>query len=134
MTKEDERKEKIRFFLEDMSDCELISCWNYYVTSNRYEEEIWDMSELIEFIQYMEPMKIIEYFCVPEFCQNDKYFYFNSLGNVYSFNYMSDRECPIELSDLVNYIADDNDCDDEDLREFLDDLDIEEDEEDEEVL
>ena len=122
----DDRKKKIRELLLEMSDYDLISVHNYYVVRNRYEEEIWNMNELVWFVQDREPMEIIEEFCVPEFNPNDRYFYWDRQNNVQSFDYLTDDKCPIEIRELVDFIDGGEDCNNDEIRDLLEKFEAEE--------
>ena len=114
------RVDRIKEWLREQSEYDIIQIWNQYQRECYYEEEIWDMSELPLYIEGWEPMKVIETFVGVGFDDGDRYFYFNGQGWPVSFNYIDEGESPICYSDLARYIdREDDDCGYAELQDIL---------------
>ncbi len=124
-------KEKLEDFLEEMSDDDVIAMWNNYCDNNRYEDDrIWYVSDFDDLMQGKLPSEVVEELS-SNFSLNDEYMVFTIYG-IASFSYVSDDVCPIYISDLADYILEnDDELENDDVRDFLDEY-AEEEEEDEE--
>lgn len=124
-------KEKLEDFLEEMSDDDVIAMWNNYCDNNRYEDDrIWYVSDFDDLMSGKLPSEVVEELS-SSFSLNDEYMVFTMYG-ISSFSYVNDDVCPIYISDLADYILEnDDELENDDVRDFLDEY-AEEEEEDEE--
>ena len=124
-----ERVDIIRNWLDEQEPCDVIECWNHYQIENCYEEDVYPMDELHEFICDMDPGRIVE-----EFNQNDDFNYmhmwfYRSIYGYRSFDELDDDNCPVYLDDLASWIdRTEDDCGYQELEDILNDKKEDEDE------
>lgn len=107
MTRYDYIKEQ----LSQLSDADLIAVHNEYCYANSYEDdEIFDMCMFDEICNGMTPTDIAQRIYYGDFNITDNYFVYNGYENFESFDYTDDNKCPICISDIAQYM-DDNDED-----------------------
>ena len=104
-------------YLAELNDDETIYLWNYFCESyNRYEDMIQDMCEFDDRCNGLTPTEIANLTREEDFNPNDDYFY----ETVYGFASTSDIFDIVDLSDLTDYIIDnDDDMGDPDIEEIL---------------
>lgn len=119
--------EELKELLENLTDSELVEIWNEYCDNNNYyDNRIESMDYFDDIMSGKTPLEIVNSIC-NDFNTNDDYFVFGVYG-CESFNYLDEEH--IYFDDLANYILDnDEDFDNDEIREFLDKLNKEEEEE-----
>lgn len=135
---------KILATIKEMTDSEIVTLWNEYARqANRYDDEILDSYELEEWLSNAgDTISILNRFYFGSDAYNKEgganpnrnYFTFNGYGNIISFDYIYNQYLTegegfeyIEISDLINYIIDNNDpLYNDDIQEILDSAQVEE--------
>ena len=106
----------IKEALENLSDEELIAIHNEYCSeSNNTDNCVYSMDEFNEITDGMENWEIARSCFFGDFRPCDEYFFFNGYGNLESFDFPSQDNAPIYISDIADYIERNNDslyCDD----------------------
>ena len=97
-----ELKEKIIEILNDLYDDELIRIWNEYQQDNYYENEIYSMNDVDEFVTINNVSDAWDKIDFSSFNINDDYFMFTIYG-IKSFDNARDE---ISIDDLASYIED----------------------------
>lgn len=118
--------EELKELLENLTENELVDVWNEYCDINSYyDDKICYMDWLDEDLQNKTPTQIID-MIDNDFSLRDNYYKYTIYG-IESFDDASDV---VYFDDLANYILDnDEDFDNDEIREFLDELNEEEGEE-----
>lgn len=106
MTNE-ELKERIEDILESFDEDDLINAWNTFCKAYAYEEII-ELNNPDELFMGDTPSDILRNID-KEYSINDTYAY-SHVGTWYSFDSTIENICPIEISDLADYII--RECDD----------------------
>jgi len=101
------REDLAEEMLADMNDEESIEIWNEYCNdSNDRNGRIYpnyeDFFELF-FSDTYEAVRAISY---GDYNFSDNYVYFDGLGNLQTFNYYGDKNCPVCQGDLVQWLID----------------------------
>ena len=122
-------KEELEELLEGMADDDVVAIWNQYCDACNYMDEyIYYTSDFDDLMSGKSPSEVVEDLS-SGFSLNDEYMTYTIYGFA-SFNYVGDDACPIYISDLAEYILDnDEDFDNDEVRDFLDEHAEEEEEE-----
>lgn len=120
--------------LSNLKDSELITLWNNMCDENYGTDEeriysIRNFNETVEdFIKEKGAFALIKRVCNGDFSPNDDWFWFDSLGNLYSTPDIYENDCPFNFKRLVNYVMDFGDGEfidfDELKKEFLEEYDF----------
>lgn len=98
------RYEAIKEVLEDMHISDIVSVYNAYCDSCNYMDNyIYSMEEFDEFMSNIEPWKVARACYYGDFCPDHDYFYYNSCGNLNSFDFI-ESDTPISIDDIAEYI------------------------------
>ena len=134
-------KERIINLFKAMNDGEVISLWNEYCREvNKFDDEIMDAYELEEWVNNSgDTMNILNrfFFGSDEEIEgasanpNRDYFKFNGYGNIISFDYIynqfSDEFYYIDVDELAEYIAENEESFyNDEIQEILDEYTSEE--------
>lgn len=119
------KEETIREIIENADDKKLVYAWNYMCgETDRYDDEIheneeWELEEVFGGID-----SALRAACYGEYRYTDTWFVLNGYGNMDSFSYTIDSNCPIDTDELVRFFMENPedfgvcfDCDIEDLEE-----------------
>ena len=114
-----EKFEKIKNYLENLNDRDLLDMWNAYSRECSNGDEIFRIEDFDEECECLTPYDIA---CKIHYGDLDlqlSYFKFNAYGNFESIN-ANDLKDYIDFEDLTNCILDeDEDFNDERIREIL---------------
>lgn len=99
--------ERIREELESWGTDELVSIWNDYCNECNYMDDYIECNDPNEFMYGKTPSEVLEEIG-NDYNIRDNYVVYTIHGWE-SFNYDSDKHCPINVDDLVNWIVDDED-------------------------
>ncbi len=100
-----ERRERIREWLQDQDDFDLIEIWNHIQIEHCLEDEIYSMNDLEYMIEGMEPMDIVkEFSSARHFDISDDWFHIDLYG-YHSFDCCVRVDCPIDIDDLSYYFS-----------------------------
>lgn len=98
------RFDKIKGILEGMDFDELIAVWNTYCDEVRNEENVYFMEEFNEMFDGVKPWEIARSAFFGDFNPTHDYFTFNGYGNLVSFDYFTDNNCPIIIDDIAEFV------------------------------
>lgn len=98
------RFDKIKGILEGMDFCELIEVWNSFCDETRNEAQVFSMKEFDELMERSKPWEIVRSAFFGDFNPTHDYFTFNGYGNLTSFDYFEDKNCPIYIDDIAEYV------------------------------
>ena len=105
-------RDKIYDQLKNMSEHQLMHVWTERCnTLDYFDEHIYEMDCFDEFMHGQKPIEIARIALISDFNPNDLYFRFNSMGDVISFDKISDA---IDFDELCDDIID--------FKEIFDDL------------
>lgn len=114
------KKESLKRIIKSFEFDEVVRFWNNYSQEfaggedDIYENEDWAIDKC--FPQTSEFARASRY---GHYDYEDKYFYINHYGNLFSFNDINDGCCPIKLDKLADYLIENGDSmfpiDDDDL-------------------
>lgn len=114
------QKDYIAQTLKYMEDNKAVDLWNEYQDRNGYEERIYPLCELDDFLCNSTPLEILE--SCTDIDTNDNYFYYTIYG-YQSFNELDDCYSPINYEDLADFVQghglDWRDVDDDEAQEEL---------------
>ena len=101
------KEELAEEMLNDMDDKETIKIWNEYCQEtndiyNRIELNNEDFFKT-SFSHIMDAVRAILY---GEYDLQDEYVYIDGRGNVCSFDFIGDNNCPVSESDLIDWLID----------------------------
>lgn len=114
--------DKIKWILESMDFNELIVVWNAFCDETRSIYQVYGMDEFDEYMYDVKPWEISRSAFFGDFNPTHDYFTFNGDGNLESFDYFTDENCPIVTSDIAEFIIQTkNTLDNDDLQEALHD-------------
>lgn len=85
-------------------DDNLVGLWNENAEA---DDMVYQMYQLDETMENDSPTEIALRIFHGDFNPNDDYFCFNGYGNLVSFSYFGDKNCPIDLSDLTDRVMKD---------------------------
>ena len=88
--------------LKELSESDLMSCYNQYAQNNNYEEVYNNDEEFFE-IFYPSAIDAVRAVCFGEYEYSHKFVMLNGYANLESSNYLEDL---IDLDDLASYIED----------------------------
>ena len=91
--------------LEGMQDTAIINIYQAYADENRYKD-IHDLSQDTINDLFESAWDAVAKSNHKGFNDNDSYFVFNGYGLMSSFNYLTDDNCPIDISELAQWIID----------------------------
>lgn len=128
-------REEVLEMLRDMDDYELVAIHNGYCNEANYvDDKIYSMSEFDELYYCMDgksPLDVIRDAFNGSFNPNDDWFRWNGYGNLES----TDRPIDdwVDIDDIADYIVEnDEDLGDKDIRDLLDEIELENEYEEEE--
>ena len=112
------RYEKIREALENLDKHDVVSAWNRYCEENSYYDDmVYTMEEFDDLMYGLKPSEIVARLD-SSFDVTEKFFAWDSYGEVVSFNYISDS-C-IDLDDLADYMDEhEEDFDIDEIKEIF---------------
>lgn len=92
--------------LESLDDSELIDVWNNYCMIRRYGADmITSMDRFDETFDGDAPLDVVRScWLASHFCPNDNWFSADDLGNIESFDDLSEYNCPIDADILIDYM------------------------------
>ena len=122
-------KDEVMEMLKDMSDDDLVAVHNEYCEKvNYYDDMIYYMEELDELLHDMTPLEILSE--TRDVDSNDIWIHYNGYGNLESTYFPKDW---MYLDDIADYIVENDDAlHNDDIRNLLDEILLEEIEEEEE--
>lgn len=125
-----ERKNRIVECLSNLAGDDLIQAWNTMCDEECWTERVYPMSSIWEYLMDWEPDEIFNEFAGNKsFDPIHNFFFCHEIYGLESFDYFSDDNCPIDYSDLADYIErTDDDCHLPELKDLLEELNDEEDE------
>lgn len=91
--------------LKAMSDSSLISIYNEYASNNSYET-IFDNDDDNINTFFDCPHEAVKSAFYGDYNPSHYYFIFNGYGNLASFSYTTDDNCPIDFSELAQWVID----------------------------
>ena len=97
-----EKLERIEKILEEMDNGDIVEIWNEFCGLNYYENHIYYMSEIYEFVNDMRPGDVLDTFCDSEFSLHHDWFWFDGRDNPVSSD---DPFEMVEVYDLARYIC-----------------------------
>ena len=81
--------DEIKEYIDNLSDYELLNLYNTYCeTVDCYDDEIYDMDCFDEILYDMKPWEVARACFYGDFRPCDKFFRFNSYGNLESMDYI----------------------------------------------
>jgi hypothetical protein len=114
----DELRAEIESYISNLSDGDKIWLWNNYCDeTNSIDYNVYSMDDLDEILADMKPWDAIRAAFYGDFNPNHNYWRFNGYGNLESFDYADDY---VDVDEMVDYIIEDNDLDDDRIRALLD--------------
>lgn len=114
--------ERIKLCLDGMTLSELIDIWNMFCDEICSESQVYSMGEFDEYMYGVKPWEIARSAFFGDFNPTHDYFTFNGCGNLESFDYFTNENCPIVTSDIAEFIIQTkNTLDNDDLQEALHD-------------
>lgn len=102
-------REQIEAILSEMRTPELISAWNQFCYDNdNYEDVIFDNdeSELDEQLSGYSAYEVLCRVHYGDYDLSDNYAYWNAYGNLASFDFADEEKSPIDITEMVDYIID----------------------------
>lgn len=126
-------REEVLEMLRDM-DNELIEIHNAYCEKNNSaDDKIYSMGMLNEAYYGKDPLDILLDAYNGAFNPNDNWFRWNGYGNLESTNRPIDDWIDIDIDDIADYIVEnDEDLNSKDIRDLLDEIELENEEDEEE--
>ena len=114
-----EKFEKIKNYLENLNDRDLLDMWNAYSRECSNGDEIFRIEDFDEECEYLTPYDIACKICYGDFNMAESYFKFDAYGNFESIN-TYDLKTHIDIEELNEYIINENeDFNDDKIREIL---------------
>ena len=93
--------------LNDMDDEEAIELWNEFSEdSNDPDSRIYPNDEDFFSLFGDDVMKVVNAISYGDYTHSDNYVFFDGYGNLQTFNYYGDMNCPISQSDLIEWLID----------------------------
>ena len=122
-------KEEVLEMLRDMNDSDLVAVHNEYCDKvHYYDDRIYDMYEINDLLYGRSPLEIIT--DARDVDANDNYIRYDGYGNLESTDFPEDW---MELDEIADYIAENDDAlENDDIRDLLDEIQAENEEEEEE--
>ena len=117
------RYDAIKNVLEGMNTADIIAVHNKYCDgSNNMNDYIYGMDEFDEIMGNMLPLDIVRAaYYGHEFNPTHDYFWFNGYANLESFDFASDENSGVYVSDIAEYIDRNNDAlNNDDIQAILD--------------
>lgn len=117
------RYDAIKNVLEEMNTADIIAVHNEYCDgSNNMDDYIYGMDEFDEIMGNMLPLDIVRAaYYGHEFNPTHDYFRFNGYANLESFDFASDENSGVYVSDIAAYIDRNNDAlNNDDIQAILD--------------
>lgn len=104
------KSQAIEALIEAQEENVLISLWNRFLEDEaRYDDSIYNMEDFEEITSGWKPLEAISRAFYGDFNPNDNYFAFNGYGNLVSFDYVDDENCPICAYDMVYWFDENKD-------------------------
>jgi len=128
-----DRIEKIKELLNTLDSSTLITTWNEYCADECMEDYIHSNDEYFFEEMFEKADEAVWAVCFGNYDYEDDYVVFNGYGNLDTFNFSDDENCPIDIDVLADWINDNDGCDAISEEEGYDEIfDNEEDDEDDE--
>ena len=126
---EHDKREKLVELISDLGNLDVIMLHNEYCSAAKYyDDEIFPMDCFNEMFSGCDPIEIASMVWSNDF--NPKRDYFTSGVYLNAFDFWDDKDSPVCLSDIADYcLRHDDELGNDDVRDFLDELNEEEDEE-----
>ena len=103
-------RERLIDHLSNFSTSDMVNLYNEYAYQIS-EDTIFSMSEFDEKFRGMSPLEIVKMVNESEdFDIEDDYYWIDYTNSLISFSDWTDYNSPIEVSDLANYIIDNDMC------------------------
>lgn len=128
------KEETIREIIENADDKKVVYAWNHMCgETDRIDDEIYDNEEYaLDEVFGGSVDSALRAACYGEYRYTDTYFVLNGYGNLDSFSYIFEDNCPIDTDELVGFFMENPedfemcfDCDIEDLEDDEDEDDNE---------
>jgi len=101
------KEELAEGMLADMDDEEAIELWNEYCNdSNDKNGRIYPNDEDFFKLFFTDVYEVVRVISFGDYTFTDDYVYFNGYGNLQTFNYYGDADCPVTQGDLVQWLID----------------------------
>ena len=93
--------------LNDMDDEEAIELWNEYCEDyNDTNGRIYPNDEDFFKLFFTDVYEVVRVISFGDYTFTDDYVYFNGYGNLETFNYYGEKNCPISERDLEQWLID----------------------------
>lgn len=127
---EEEFKGKLRELLEDMDSEDLIEVWNEYCYNAGYMDDYIEANDLDELLCGKKPSEVLDALYLEHYNPNDSYVVYTIYGYK-SFDFATSENSPVDISDIIKYIVDNEESlENDDIEELLEEyLESKEDEE-----
>lgn len=83
---------------------EVVSIYNDYAEDNSYEHVFYNDEDVINAC-FKTPYEVLEKISHGNYFLLDAYTYFNDSGQLVSFDYINDVTCPIDISELAEWLV-----------------------------
>jgi len=101
------REDLAEGMLNDMDDEESIELWNEYCEeANDKNGRIYPNDEDFFKLFFTDVYEVVRAISFGDYTFTDDYVYFNGYGNLKTFNYYGDADCPISERDLEQWLID----------------------------
>ena len=114
------KKNSVIDYLRSVDLDDLVDVWNVYCSEvDNFDEEIYPNDDATLDEMFPSAYKFARSAKYGDYDFRHDYFTFNGYGNIVSFNYLDDDNCPIDLDGLADWFIENGDSDLEIDSDFL---------------
>lgn len=114
------KKKSVAEYIKSAEMEDVVNLWNQFIDeTERYDDQVYENSDDMLDEVFSSIHEFARSSRYGDYNFNDAWFAFNGYGNVVSFRYLDDDNCPIDVDALADYLIENGDSDFEISSDFL---------------